>query len=99
MADNDTLERILVVAAHPDDIDFGNAGSVATWTSQGIDVTYCVVTDGDAGGYDLAVSREDMRKIRHAEQRAAAQCVGVERVEFLGHKDGALYVPHGLRRD
>ncbi|HEY5173837.1 MAG TPA: PIG-L family deacetylase, partial [Acidimicrobiia bacterium] len=40
------VERVLVVTAHPDDVDFGAAGSVATWTSAGIDVTYCIVTDG-----------------------------------------------------
>ncbi len=53
-------ERILVVCAHPDDVDFGVAGSVATWVKAGIEVGYCIVTDGDAGGSDRSVSRADM---------------------------------------
>src|SRR3954468_14055233 len=93
------VERILVVVAHPDDVDFGCAGSVATWTSAGIEVSYCIVTDGDAGGFDEAVGREEMRRIRQEEQRAAAKVVGVTDVRFLGHPDGRLYVTHELRRD
>src|SRR5215510_7982851 len=64
--------RILVIAAHPDDVDFGTAASVATWTDAGLEVIYCIVTDGDAGGSDRSVSREDMAVIRRAEQTAAA---------------------------
>ena len=52
MLDGAPVERVLVVTAHPDDVDFGAAGSVATWSSAGIDVTYCVVTDGAAGSQD-----------------------------------------------
>ena len=59
-ADNEGVERILVVSAHPDDVDFGVAGSVATWTASGIDVSYCIVTDGDAGGSDLDLPRDEM---------------------------------------
>ncbi len=44
------IERVLVVTAHPDDVDFGVAGSVAVWTDAGVEVAYCIVTDGDAGG-------------------------------------------------
>ena len=48
---------VLVVGAHPDDIDFGASGTVATWTDAGARVVYCIVTDGDAGGFDPAVPR------------------------------------------
>ena len=58
---NEGVERILVVSAHPDDVDFGVAGSVATWTAAGIDVSYCIVTDGDAGGDDLELPRPRWR--------------------------------------
>jgi LmbE family N-acetylglucosaminyl deacetylase len=92
-------ERILVVTAHPDDVDFGAAGSVASWTDAGIDVTYCVVTDGDAGGFDPAVPRQDIAGIRRREQVAAAKEVGVDDVRFLGHPDGYLQVTLELRRD
>ena len=52
------LERLLVVMAHPDDVDFGSAGTIATLTAQGVEVTYCLVTDGEAGGSDRTMSRE-----------------------------------------
>jgi LmbE family N-acetylglucosaminyl deacetylase len=97
--DDRDVERALVVAAHPDDIDFGANGTVASWTDAGIEVTYCVVTNGDAGGFDETVPRADIPGIRQAEQRAAAKCVGVEDVRFLGYPDGALEVTMGLRRD
>jgi len=58
------VERILVVTAHPDDVDFGAAGSVATWTGRGIEVSYCIATDGDAGGSDQSISRAEMATIR-----------------------------------
>ena len=93
------VERILVVTAHPDDVDFGVAGSVATWVKSGIGVAYCIVTDGDAGGSDRTISRSDMAAIRQDEQRAAAAEVGVTDVTFLGYPDGRLIPSIELRRD
>lgn len=93
------IERILVVTAHPDDVDFGAGGTVATWVEAGIEVTYCVCTDGAAGGSDRSVSRTDMATLRRREQIAAASALGVTDVRFLGHPDGALYPTHELRRD
>jgi LmbE family N-acetylglucosaminyl deacetylase len=99
MASTDGIERALVITAHPDDVDFGAAGTVATWTDQGIEVAYCVVTDGDAGGFDPAIDRAEIPAIRRAEQEAAAKVVGVDEVFFLGHPDGRLYATIELRRD
>ena len=99
MLDDAAIERILVVTAHPDDVDFGAAGTVATWTKAGYEVTYCVVTDGDAGGFDPDVPRGDIAGIRQAEQRAAAAEVGVTDVRFLGYPDGRLVPSLELRRD
>jgi len=93
------VERALVVTAHPDDVDFGAGGTIATWTEQGIAVTYCICTDGDAGGFDPDVPRGEIGGIRQAEQRAAAKELGVEDVVFLGYPDGRLTVTHELRRD
>ncbi len=93
------VERALVVVAHPDDVDFGAAGTVAGWTDDGIAVTYCICTDGDAGGFDPAVPRDQIGGIRQAEQRAAAKEVGVEDVVFLGYPDGRLSASFDLRRD
>jgi LmbE family N-acetylglucosaminyl deacetylase len=96
---DEEIERALVVVAHPDDVDFGSGGTIATWTKAGIEVTYCLVTNGDAGGFDPDVPRREIAGIRQAEQRAAAAEVGVSDVRFLGYPDGALYVTHELRRD
>src|SRR6476646_9561586 len=93
------IERILVVTAHPDDVDFGVAGSVGVWTDKGIEVSYYVITDGDAGGFDPTVPRRDIAGIRRAEQTAAAEQVGVTDLTFLGHPDGRLYPTIELRRD
>ena len=57
MLTDSEIQRVLVVAAHPDDIDFSAAGTVALWTDAGIEVIYCLVTDGDAGGFDETVPR------------------------------------------
>ena len=82
--------RILVVTAHPDDVDFGAAGSVAVWTGRGIEVSYCIVTDGDAGGSDHSITRAEMAGIRREEQLMAARAVGVTDVTFLGFSDGRV---------
>lgn len=88
-----------MISAHPDDVDFGLAGTVATWTDAGIEVVYCIVTNGDAGGSDASVSRADMAVLRQAEQTAAAKCVGVNDVRFLGYPDGRVEATLDLRRD
>jgi LmbE family N-acetylglucosaminyl deacetylase len=88
-----------MVTAHPDDVDFGSAGTVAAFTKAGLEVTYCIATDGDAGGSDRSVSRADMAALRQREQRAAAAEVGVTDVRFLGHPDGRLQPTISLRRD
>ena len=87
---SDDVERILVVTAHPDDVDFGAAGSVAMWTGRGIEVSYCIVTDGDAGGSDHSITRAEMAAIRREEQLEAARAVGVTDVTFLGFPDGRV---------
>ena len=91
------VERILVVTAHPDDVDFGAAGSVATWTGRGIEVSYCIATDGDAGGSDQSISRAEMATIRREEQLQAARTVGVTDVTFLGFADGRVTASLELR--
>ena len=99
MIPDSELERVLVVTAHPDDVDFGASGTLAGWAAQGVQITYCIVTDGDAGGFDPAVPRSEIPGIRRAEQVAAAAACGITDVRFLGYKDGELTVTHGLRRD
>lgn len=90
---------ILVITAHPDDVDFGIAGSIARWRAEGAEVAYCIVTDGDAGGFDPSIPRSEIPGMRRREQVAAAKVIGVDTVEFLGYHDGSLEVSMGLRRD
>nr|WP_231366461.1 PIG-L deacetylase family protein [Zhihengliuella flava] len=79
--------------AHPDDLDFGAAGTVAAWRRAGVDVQYCLMTDGDAGGFDPE-HRAEMVARRRQEQLDAARLLGVEQVHFLGFKDGYLEPSH-----
>jgi LmbE family N-acetylglucosaminyl deacetylase len=93
------IRRCLVVAAHPDDIDYGNGGTVAMLVADGWHVAYCLVTDGDAGGFDPLVPRTEIPAIRRAEQTAAAKALGVTELHWLGHPDGRVAVSLELRRD
>jgi len=96
---SDPPASILVIAAHPDDVDFGSAGTIASWTDAGASVSYCIVTSGEAGGSDRSVSRAEMVTIRQAEQTAAAKQVGVHDLRFLGYPDGRVEPTLALRRD
>ncbi|HUZ11083.1 MAG TPA: PIG-L deacetylase family protein [Acidimicrobiales bacterium] len=96
---DDGVTRVLIVTAHPDDVDFGSAGTVASFTRAGIEVVYCVVTDGEAGGLDRSVPRAEVAALRRDEQRAAAARVGVSDVRFLGYPDGRVTCSLDLRRD
>jgi LmbE family N-acetylglucosaminyl deacetylase len=82
--------RILCIAAHPDDLDFGAAGTIAGWVDKGYDISYLIATKGDAGGSDLGIERSDMAAIRQTEQIEAAKQVGVDKVYFLDFKDGQV---------
>jgi len=93
------IERILVVTAHPDDVDFGSGGTVASWTNKGISVSYCICTNGDQGGNDASVPREEMPRIRQAEQQAAGEVLGVTDIKFLNYRDGWLAPTFELRKD
>jgi LmbE family N-acetylglucosaminyl deacetylase len=93
------LERLLVVMAHPDDVDFGSAGTMASLSKQGVQITYCLVTDGDAGGSDRDMPRAEMAAVRRREQTDAAAAVGVTDLVFLGYPDGRVEPTLNLRRD
>lgn len=91
--------KALVVCAHPDDVEFGSAGTAARLVDDGTEVRYCIATDGEAGGNDRRQSRAEVAEIRRQEQQAAAASVGVEEVIFLGYPDGSLRATMDLRRD
>jgi len=83
-------ERVLVVAAHPDDIEFGAAGTVARWIAAGAEVRYLLVTRGDKGSDDPATDPAALAVLREAEQRRAAVELGVASVDFLDEPDGQV---------
>ncbi|HUY48992.1 MAG TPA: PIG-L deacetylase family protein [Streptosporangiaceae bacterium] len=99
MLSDSEVKRALIIVAHPDDVDFSAAGTVALWTDADIEVTYCLVTDGDAGGFDASVPRAEMATLRRKEQTAAAACVGVHDLRFLGYPDGKVEPSLALRKD
>ena len=77
---------ILTIIAHPDDAEFGAAGSIAAWTAEGKTVVYVVCTGGGKGTSDRNVSPADLERIRQQEQRAAASVLGVSEVVFLARR-------------
>ncbi len=85
----------LAVVAHPDDLEYGAASAVARWTGQGKQITYCLITSGEAGIDTLPPV--ECGPLREAEQRASAAAVGVTEVEFLGFPDGLVEANLALR--
>ncbi|MQA61301.1 MAG: PIG-L family deacetylase [Actinophytocola sp.] len=90
-------QRALAVVAHPDDLEYGAAGAIARWTDEGREITYLLVTRGEAGidGMDPV----EAGPTREREQRASAAIVGVSEVEFLDHPDGVIEQTLHLRKD
>jgi len=93
----DDWQRALVVAAHPDDIEYGMAAAVAAWTAAGKEVHYLLATRGEAGMAGIAPA--EAGPLREEEERRSAAVVGVTEVEFLDHRDGTLVAGPELRRD
>jgi LmbE family N-acetylglucosaminyl deacetylase len=93
------LRTILCVSAHPDDAEFGIAGSAAVWAREGRAVIFCLVTDGGAGTNEHTPDSAGLVPIRERESREAARILGVKDVVFLGYPDGTLEPTLDLRRD
>lgn len=93
------LERVLVIFSHPDDAEFGAAATIAALSAAGARIDYVVTTDGGKGTDDPAVSPEHLAETRIAEQRAAADVLGVTEIVHLGYADGYLTPSLELRRD
>ena len=92
-----TPERVLVVAAHPDDIEFGAGATIARWVGEGTAVRYLVVTRGEKGSDDPDADPRRLAAMREDEQRAAAAEIGVEAVDFLDEPDGQVVASLALR--
>lgn len=93
--DETGIERILVVVAHPDDIEYGTSAAVAGWTSRGIGVGYLLLTAGEAG---MQRPPREAGPLRTEEQRRAGEAVGIERLAILDFPDGTLEYGLPLRR-
>ena len=93
------VSKVLVLTAHPDDVDFGAAGTLARWAAGGIDIHLTVVTGGGAGGFSDEARGDDVVSRRREEQREAAEVVGIASVEFWDYPDGDLHVSDELLKD
>ena len=90
---------VMVVVAHPDDAEFGSAGTVAKWAREGKEIVYVLCTSGDKGTSDRSISPAQLAEVRRREQEAACRVLGVKEVVFLGYEDGVLQSTLELRRD
>jgi LmbE family N-acetylglucosaminyl deacetylase len=95
----ETLDRVMVIAAHPDDPEFGCAGTIMKWSQAGKHITYVLLTSGDKGSSDPELHPGRLAGRREGEQRAAAADLGVEQVIFLRRPDGLLENTMDLRRE
>jgi LmbE family N-acetylglucosaminyl deacetylase len=94
----EALDRVMVIAAHPDDPEFGCAGTVMKWAQAGKHITYVLLTSGDKGTRDPEIRPGRLATQRESEQRAAAADLGVEEVVFPRYPDGMLENTMELRR-
>jgi LmbE family N-acetylglucosaminyl deacetylase len=99
MKKKDALQRVLVIAAHPDDPEYGCAGTIGRWAAEGREITYLLLTSGDKGSKDPAVRPGRLASLREREQSEAARKLGVRALIFLRHPDGMLECTMALRRE
>ena len=92
-------DRAMVIFAHPDDAEIGSGGVIARWASAGCEVTYVLCTNGSAGTADRSLTPEELVDRRAAEQRAAADFMGVKNLVMLPHPDGGLEDTREFRGD
>lgn len=97
-ANNYMPDRAMFIFAHPDDIEFGSAGTAAKWSRHGSEVTYVVLTDGNIGSREEGMTAEKLAEIRRREQSEAAEVAGVTRCLFMGEPDGRLQPTLELRK-
>ena len=90
---------VLGIAAHPDDLDFGAAGTMAAFAAQGADVHYLILTDGSKGSDKPNITSAQLIKLREQEQQDAVKVIGGKSVQFLGHPDGELEVTMELKKE
>ncbi len=92
-----TPRRVLAVMAHPDDVEFMAGGTVAQWARAGVEIHYCLLTDGNSGSRDPSLTPMQLAALRREEQQAAGAQIGVKSYAFLGQHDGRLINTIDLR--
>ena len=92
------VKKFLVFSAHPDDLDFGCSGTIAKLTTEGNEVVYCILTNGEKGTHKVKQTKKEMVAMREREQEAAGRGVGVNKVIFLRNTDGDLEHTKDVRR-
>src|SRR5262249_44114186 len=90
-------KRVMVIMAHPDDAEFSCSGTVAKYAAAGAHVEYVLATSGNKGSHEPDMTPEKLAPIREAEQRAAAEALGVAKVIFLRHNDAEVEVTLAFR--
>ena len=98
-ARDEPVSRVLVVAAHPDDPEYGCAATMTKWADEGKEITYLLLTSGDKGSKDPSVRPGEMATLREREQIDAARELGIREVLFQRHPDGLLENTIALRRE
>jgi LmbE family N-acetylglucosaminyl deacetylase len=96
---SEATTKVLVIAPHPDDAEFGVAGTVVNWVREGKEVIYAICTRGDKGTSDSSIKPEDLANIREEEQQKAADLLGVKEVVFLRYPDQGLEDTSEFRKD
>jgi LmbE family N-acetylglucosaminyl deacetylase len=92
-------EKILVVGAHPDDVDFSTAGTMLQWVKENKDIFYLICTSGNKGGSSTSLTSGELVEVRRREQLAASSLIGAKEVIFLSRNDGELTPDQDLKRD
>lgn len=92
-------KRVLIVVAHPDDMEFGIGGTAARWAAEGCEICLCIVTDGSSGSDDPSMTPEKLKQTRREEQLAANRVLGIQHLVTLDRKDGMVVADLDLRRD
>ncbi len=92
-------QSAMTIFAHPDDAEFSCSGTVAKWARAGCEITYILITSGNAGTHDPTYTPESLMEVREREQRNACALLGVKHIEFLRHDDGRVVADMNLRRE
>ncbi len=92
-------KRVLIITAHPDDMEFGTGGTAARWSDEGCEIGLCVVTDGSSGSDDPGMTPAMLKETRHNEQLAANRILGISTFVQLNRPDGMVVPDLELRRD